>query len=66
MGERTIGAEHGPQQLAQMCGLLGVGLQQAAQELGGQAVPEDALREEADGADVDPGAESLREIHAGS
>ncbi len=58
--KRRTAAEGGGQGLAQLGDGLGVGLEQRGQEARRQAVPQDGLHEQADGADVDPGAEGLR------
>lgn len=61
--KHTISPKHAAQQFAQFGGLLGVGLEQAPQELGRQAIPQDALGEQANGTDVDPGTKSLQGSH---
>lgn len=58
--KRRTAAEGGGQGLAQLGDGLGVGLEQRGQKARRQAVPQDGLHEQADGADVDPGAEGLR------
>lgn len=59
----TIAGKHGREKLPQFCLRLGIGLHQNSQVLGRHPVPQHTLCEQADGADVYPGAECLHEAH---